>query len=172
MYLERTQTSSISLSQGLYLLSLISYIVLRYPIQQWVDTHFSNLTLHSLGLVIQLGHEGDHCPQPSTINCGFTVVDTTGIHTINLTFCNCLSPLPLHEQTQLLRASWLPASWDRPQTAFTFNMLNSFQLLNVLGGARKSAHTCFWKASATITTHESRLPHVAENRKKYIIGKN
>lgn len=74
MYLERTQTSSISLSQGLYLLSLISYIVLRYPIQQWVDTHFSDLTLHSLGLVIQLGHEGDHCPQPSTINCGSVTV--------------------------------------------------------------------------------------------------
>ena len=133
MYLERTQTSSISLSWGLYLLSLISYIVLRYPIQQWVDTHFSNLTLHSLGLVIQLGHEGDHCPQPSTINHGFTMVDTTGIHTINLAFCNCLSPLPLHEQTQLLWASWLPASWDRPQMAFTFDMLNSFQLLNVQG---------------------------------------
>lgn len=83
--------------------------------------------------MIQLGHEGDRCPQPSAINRGFTVVDTTGVHTINLAFCNCLSPLPLHERTQLLRASWLPASWDRPQTAFTFDMLNSFQLLNVQG---------------------------------------
>ena len=36
---------------------------------------------------------------------------------------------------------------------------------SVLGGARKSAHTRFWKASATVTTCESRLPHVAANRK-------
>lgn len=99
--------------------------------QRWVDTHFSDLTLHSLGQVIQLGHDGDSCPQPSPIIRDFTVVDISGVHTVNVTFCRCAgSP---HERIQILRASWQPASWDRPQTAFMFNVLNSFQRLNLQG---------------------------------------
>jgi hypothetical protein len=34
---------------------------------------------------------------------------------------------------QLLQSTWFPASLDRPQTAFTFDVLDTFQLLNLQG---------------------------------------
>jgi hypothetical protein len=40
--------------------------------------------LQQLGLKIQLGHNGKHCPFPSADVVGFIVVDTSGIHQVNL----------------------------------------------------------------------------------------
>jgi hypothetical protein len=53
-----------------------------------------------------------------------TVFDVTGIHTIDVTFCECdpSSSLPLW--VQLFRVRWFPATWQRPGTVFTFRLLN------------------------------------------------
>jgi hypothetical protein len=61
----------------------------------------------------------------------FTVIDINGIHSIKLLFCDCISLAP--HRKQLLAVSWFPATVDRPQTAFTFNILNSFHLLTLQG---------------------------------------
>ena len=61
----------------------------------------------------------------------FTVVDTSGIHTITLRFCGCIGAP--HPRIQLLASSWFPASLNHPQTAFTFDVLDTFQHLNVQG---------------------------------------
>lgn len=46
-------------------------------------------------------------------------------------FCEC--PGCLHPREQLLQAAWFPASLGHPQTAFTFDVLDSFHLLTLQG---------------------------------------
>ena len=58
-------------------------------------------------------------------------MDICGIHTISLRFCGCIGAA--HPRDQLIASSWFPASLDRPQTAFTFDVLDTFQLLNLQG---------------------------------------
>ena len=51
--------------------------------------------------------------------------DITGIHTIDVTYCECKSDgSEVSPRVQLLRAQWFPATWHRPGTAFTFRFLN------------------------------------------------
>ena len=80
---------------------------------------------------MQLGHNGCPCPLPAPLIKDFTVVDTSGIHTLRVRFCECIGA-PVTRQ-QLLACSWFPASLDRPHTAFTFDVLETFQLLNLQG---------------------------------------
>ena len=47
-------------------------------------------------------------------------------------FCGC--QLGLEDRQQLLQRQWFPASPLIPRTAFTFNLLRLFQLLNLQGG--------------------------------------
>src|ERR1700677_2533487 len=61
----------------------------------------------------------------------FVVVDMSGQHTVDLSYCGCVGAADQH--IQLLRISWFPASIDCPWTAYTFNVLNSFQLVNLQG---------------------------------------
>jgi hypothetical protein len=61
----------------------------------------------------------------------FTVVNTGGIHRVNVTFCDC--PGAVHPREQLLHVAWFPASLERPQTAFSFDVLDSFHLLTLQG---------------------------------------
>lgn len=68
---------------------------------------------------------------PNTNIDKFVVVDTSGQHTIDLSYCRCVGAADRH--IQLLRISWFPASIDRPRTAYTFDVLNSFQLVNLQG---------------------------------------
>lgn len=55
----------------------------------------------------------------------------TGQHTITLSFCDCNGCPP--RRFQLLRMQWFPGTVDRPRTAFTFDCLNTFQLINLQG---------------------------------------
>ena len=49
----------------------------------------------------------------------------TGVHTINITYCECDPTGPgVLPRVQLLRARWFPATWRWPSTAFTFRLLN------------------------------------------------
>jgi hypothetical protein len=99
--------------------------------QQWNGLYFADVTLQQLGLEVHLGHLGQHCPHPEHPINDFTIVDVNGIHTITLRFCAC--PGAPHARYQLLQSSWFPASLDRPRTAFTFDVLDTFQLLNLQG---------------------------------------
>ena len=37
------------------------------------------------------------------------------------------------QRTQIIRAGWFPATFDRPQTAFTFESLDTFHELTLQG---------------------------------------
>ena len=55
-----------------------------------------------------------------------------GIHTVKIRLCSCHGDRS-HAKFQLLQCSWLPATTEDPQTAFTFDILNSYLLLSLQG---------------------------------------
>lgn len=57
---------------------------------------------------------------------GFMVFNTSGIHAINIDYCNCPSDDLTDRRTQLLRQGWFPATFSRTNTTFTFDCLNTF----------------------------------------------
>lgn len=97
---------------------------------------FASETLQNIGQEIQLGHDNNICPAPISKSTDFEILDVSGQHTVTLAFCGC--PGAQHPRIQLLRAQWFPASMEQPNSAFTFDVLNTFQLLNLQG--KLSAH--------------------------------
>ena len=62
-------------------------------------------------------------------NVWMTLVDITGVHFLPVHFCTCPNA-PLR-YIQLLRHALYPVSYDRPQTAFSFRVLDDFDLDNL-----------------------------------------
>jgi hypothetical protein len=73
------------------------------------------------------------CPSPQAGPPKFLIIDTSGVHRISIDFCNCCSNGIIHKRTQILRAGWFPATFDRPHTTFTFDMLDMFHELTLQG---------------------------------------
>ena len=58
----------------------------------------------------------------------FVVVDTNGVHSVGLDYCDCeKAEDPV---TQLLWVRWYPAMTTTPKSAATFNVLEFFHLLS------------------------------------------
>ena len=100
--------------------------------QVWVDGFFKRITLESLGLVINLGHSGHCCPSPTETR-RILVVDLSGHHIVCVRFCKCSKNRFLENYRQLLRVGWYPASVHRPQTAFTFDLLDTYHKISLQG---------------------------------------
>ena len=64
-------------------------------------------------------------------NPWLTVVDTTGIHQIRAQYCRCQQSSYIPEYLQLLELGLYPASITQPRTAFTFRVLDDYDLLNL-----------------------------------------
>jgi hypothetical protein len=102
--------------------------------QKWEGSFFDDASLHDLGLVIQLGHDGNSCRSPGTLVRGFSVLDNSGLHLVNLKFCDCNHKVGAsHPRIQLLRVGWFPATLMHPQHAYTFDVLDTFHHLNLQG---------------------------------------
>ena len=101
----------------------------RVNFLHWNDCFFENVTLCDLGQEVNLGHAGLPCPQPMAEVKSFTVVHLTGVHSIHLCYCSCRGAP--EQCIQLLRLGWFPASLKSPETAFTFDLLNTFHILNL-----------------------------------------
>lgn len=54
------------------------------------------------------------------------VFDMSGIHAINVDYCECPRDEALDRRTQLLRHKWFPVTSSRPNTVFTFDCLDTF----------------------------------------------
>ncbi|KAG6825043.1 hypothetical protein H0H92_005019, partial [Tricholoma furcatifolium] len=99
---------------------------------KWNGHYFEQVSLFDLGLRIQLGHGGGPCPLPQAGPSEFIVVDVNGAHRVSIDYCDCSATL-IHKRTQLLRSQWLPASQERPRTAFTFSVLKLYHELTLQG---------------------------------------
>jgi len=96
----------------------------------WNGASFEKVTLLSISLRIQLGHPKTNiCPFPArSHDSDFTIIDCNGIQKVHLDYCGCQQSIPKY--IQLLRARLFPSTTTDPHTAATFNVLNTFQMLN------------------------------------------
>ncbi len=83
-----------------------------------------------LGHVINLGHGGKPCPHaiPNS-DLFFHIVDLNGVHDTKVRFCGCLPKLD--RASQLLKHRLFPATMSRPKMAFTFQLLEFFNILHL-----------------------------------------
>ncbi|KAJ7173531.1 hypothetical protein C8R46DRAFT_1161384 [Mycena filopes] len=108
-------------------------------VEEWNGEHWIAATLSggegSLGLVFQIGHHGFPCEFPDARERTMVVLDLSAIHKITFRFCGCDKSRRVPNGTlgQLLGHAWYPASTVNPQTCATFETLETFRLLNVVG---------------------------------------
>ncbi|KAJ7145053.1 hypothetical protein C8R43DRAFT_890827, partial [Mycena crocata] len=107
-----------------------------HRVEVWQNEMFEKTTLKALGLRIQLGHgklgpgRRGHCVLPKTaVDDDFVIIDTHGIHEVNLDFCNCSTAQP--HDIQLLRARLYPATGKSPRSASSFRVLRRFHLMTL-----------------------------------------
>ncbi|KAJ7076953.1 hypothetical protein C8R43DRAFT_966146 [Mycena crocata] len=104
------------------------HLLMEWKTVMWVRT-----TLLKLGLCYQLGHEGQACPHPAEFERHMVVMDLTGIHTVRYRYCGCKRSDDTDNLRQLMRNAWFPATTVDPTTCATFNALDFFRLLSVVG---------------------------------------
>ncbi|EAU89527.1 hypothetical protein CC1G_02416 [Coprinopsis cinerea okayama7 len=97
--------------------------------ERWNGKFFERVSLMALGLRIQLGHpDGQRCPVPKRPrDDSFVIVHADGISSVGLDFCGCSSGGS--HWVQLLRHRLFPATTAEPQTAATFHVLETYQML-------------------------------------------
>ena len=125
--------SSFALHRGMavFLRAIINNLIISF--QKWNGTFFQKSSLCAAGLRIQLGHGGAACPSPPLEPAKLTIIDLSGIHDIAIDFCDCRQNGIIPRHVQLLRASWFPATFNHPATAFTFRCLDFYHELTLQG---------------------------------------
>lgn len=108
-------------------LCLHSRSVLTDMCSQKSGRFWSRTALADLGLVYHLGHEGRPCPVGRVLKQPITVVHTNGFHSVKIAECLCVSQV--ERRYQFIRAEWFPTSQAAPQTAFTFDTLDTYHHL-------------------------------------------
>ncbi|KAF7311359.1 CxC2 domain-containing protein [Mycena kentingensis (nom. inval.)] len=115
-----------------------SRLPLHGPLE-WNGQYWTPCELHdprpdhnSLHMVYQLGHHGYKCLNPTPARL-LVVVDARGIFRVRVQFCGCSRSSRTNSVGQLLRNGWYPATVVDPDTCFTFEALELFRALNVVG---------------------------------------
>lgn len=107
-----------------------------HTIKSWTPgplAHFKRSTHLERQYTLHLGHGGSKCPayrltDPPT---RFMIIaHTNGLHALNVVFCSCRSEYN-DDWRQLLKHRIFPATDARPETAFTFQVLQHAQLCNL-----------------------------------------
>ncbi|KAJ6489350.1 hypothetical protein C8R47DRAFT_1071693 [Mycena vitilis] len=131
-----------------------------HVLQEWTSDHWTDTTLHKLGLVYQLGHGGLPCGFPDITLRTLTVVDSSSIQEIKYNYCLCGRSDTANNLVQLLRNAWYPASKTDPDTVATFEVLDLYRLLNVVGNvnARDFIRSLERLTDATASTGMHWLP--------------
>ncbi|KAH8818699.1 hypothetical protein DL96DRAFT_1820120 [Flagelloscypha sp. PMI_526] len=103
-----------------------------HAIQRWTGTCWVADSLMKVGLVYQLGHFGQACPFPSG-SSKLAVVDSSGVHQVHVSRCNCRSSATMAFPEALLRHGWYPATVVNPKTVVTLRCLEFYRSLCVVG---------------------------------------
>ena len=101
-----------------------------HKIEKWNGKCFIPADLQSLGLVLHLGHRGTPCPasERNAYNLGapLRIVHGSGICIRQVQYCECQGAPD--RAIQLFRHRLFPATFEKPETAFTFSALDYFYL--------------------------------------------
>ena len=93
--------------------------------QRWKNGSFENVALCDLGYVFILGHSGSgrYCLDDGNLfgDRRMMVIHVNGVFELCIRFCRCPSASAEHEQLFCHRL--FPSSFDRPETAFTLDVL-------------------------------------------------
>jgi hypothetical protein len=96
--------------------------------QQWKDGSFENISLCDLGYVLILAHSssGSRCPQEGDLfgDRRMTLIHVNGVFEHCVRFCRCQGAASEHGQ--LFRHRLFPSTFERPETAFTFDLLDYY----------------------------------------------
>jgi hypothetical protein len=96
--------------------------------QIWKDGSLENISLSDLGYVFSLGHSGSgpSCPDSGNLfgDRQMTMVHVNGIFDVCVRFCRCQGAISEHEQ--LFKQRLFPSTFDRPETAFTLDVLDYY----------------------------------------------
>jgi hypothetical protein len=162
-----------------------------HRIKKWNGTHFSPTTLQDQGYIFYLGHHGDVCPQSpedewlniqeSTLamddvdfiedgpsgktkkDVTISMVHTTGVFKHKVRWCQC--PNASEKIIQLFQMGLFPASHIRPETAFTFDVLDHFHIDAM---ECKTAASSFMKKLRRLTNNA--FPHAVPVRVNHAIN--
>lgn len=100
-----------------------------HKVNRWNGKFFEKTSLHALGYVIRLGHAGHSCPNTPSMpgfHTTLVILNTNGIFTHQILWCDCnKAPSSFF---QLFAAGFFPSSFKKPQTAFTFDLLDYFYI--------------------------------------------
>lgn len=119
------------------------FIALRYEhsifetsshyLKVWQDGFHQRTSLLELGFCFYISHQQTPCPSSKSPK-QILVIDLNGAHLVNVEFCACEGSTSwVEDYRQLLRIGWYPASFDRPQTAFTFDLLDTYHKITLQG---------------------------------------
>ncbi|KAJ7441691.1 hypothetical protein FB451DRAFT_1058065 [Mycena latifolia] len=130
-----------------------------HHVEMWNGSGFHRKPLVDLGHILYLGHGGPRCPHaPAERTTGqdetpakgpgrrMVLVDTNGIHVIQVVFCHCLRAP--EDYLQLVGARLFPATIANPHTAFTFRVLHNFHVHNLV--SKKTAQD-YYRALQKLT---------------------
>lgn len=96
--------------------------------QQWKDGSFENVKFSDLGYVFQLGHlnTGGYCPDEGSLfgDRRLTIIHVNGVFDLCVRFCRCQGSILEHEQ--LFRHRLFSSTFERPETAFTLDVLDHY----------------------------------------------
>lgn len=102
--------------------------------QMWSGGFYQRKSLRELGLSFYLGHGHTPCPSADSAFQKILVIDNHGAHCVKVQFCACKgAPGWVEHYRQLLRMQWYPASFQRPRTTFTFDLLDEYHKLTLQG---------------------------------------
>ncbi|KAH9928327.1 uncharacterized protein B0H18DRAFT_874930, partial [Fomitopsis serialis] len=97
-------------------------------IDVWNGRCLERQDMSEAGLVLYLGHNGHRCPslRGTKHPIVYTVTHSNGIHRVPVHECCC--PDARGTVSQLLRAGLFPATLERPESAFTFDVLRQWDM--------------------------------------------
>ena len=98
--------------------------------QQWKEGSFENTSLCDLGYVFTLGHStsGTGCCEEENLRGDrmMVLIHVNGVFDHCVRFCKCQGALSEHEQ--LFRHSLFSSTFDRPETAFSLDVLDYYSI--------------------------------------------
>ena len=136
-----------------------------HRIKRWNGGFMEDISLSELGLVTVLGHRGHICPI-LTPTYMLTILHIDGFHNISVRYCGCdSSPSP---HLQLFDGKLFSASIDNPKTAFTFELLQQYQIHHLEG---KGSAYSYVQALYRLTNDEgsSEIPVCLVSLHKYCL---